>query len=146
MKVSMRFEGGEELAAELSRLSTRLSKSLLRGALEMGAAPIQKHARAIAPRRAPAPDMADHIGVSTARTQEQAAVAIGPTRDFFYGFFQEVGTVHHGAHPFLRPAFETEAQKSLTAIGQELWRALAARGVSRSASVSVPVQSPGRLV
>lgn len=143
---TMRVEGGAELAKALDGLSTRLTKSIVRDALYMGGEPIRKVAGENAPRRAPAPDMADHIGISNAKPREDdiAAVAIGPTKDFYYGLFQELGTIHHAAHAFMRPAFDTQAPKGLTLIGEELWRALASRGVIRTATEDTPVQSPGR--
>lgn len=136
MKMSMRFEGGEELAQVLSGLPRRVSTRLLREALREGGQPIQVRASSMAPRKPGAPDLADNIAVADARPPAgaQVAVAIGPTRDFYYGFMQEFGTAHHGAQPFLRPAFGSQVPKVLGIIGAALWRELAGRGIQRNAS------------
>lgn len=142
MKLTMDFTGGKELAANLAQLSKRISKGIVSDALVYGAEPIRKRASAIAPRRAPQPDMADNIIVAKlrARQDETAAVAVGPSSDFYHGVFQELGTVHHGAQAFMRPAFDTEHTLALKRIGQEMWRALAARGFSQTTTSSAPIQ------
>lgn len=144
--ISMRFEGGDELAAALALLSPRVGKSVLRGALFDGAEPMRSDASRRAPREPGAPDLADNIGVAALRDRENmATVGIGPTDQFFfYDLFQELGTVHHQAQPFYRPAFDQNIEKSLGIIGQELWRALTARGFGvRSASAPSPVSAGG---
>lgn len=35
-----------------------------------------------------------------------AVVEVGPTNKAFYGTFQEFGTAHHAAQPFMRPTFD----------------------------------------
>lgn len=146
MKIAMRFEGGDELAANLAKLSMPLSKKIVREALLEAAEPIRAMAARIAPHAPGAPDLRDHIAVAPVRSSELGAVAVGPTREFYYGFFQEFGTKHHGAHAFMRPAFDTQAEKALGVLGKALWRELASRGISRTATVSGPVQSLGRLL
>lgn len=129
--VTMSFSGGQELAAALSTLSMRLSTSILRGALVEAAEPIRDEMAAKAPRSDRAPHIADHIGISNARTDDQAAVAIGPTKGFAYGLPLELGTVDTPAQPFARPAFDGNEQKALTIVGDVLWRELAGKGISR---------------
>jgi hypothetical protein len=59
----------------------------------------------------------------------------------------EFGWVNHpDAHPFARPAFDTEAPKALTEIGRRLWTELAGKGVTRVRATPMPVQSPGALL
>lgn len=144
--ISMRFEGGDELAAALASLSPRVGKSVLRAALFDGAEPMHADAERLAPREPGAPDLADNIGVAALRDRENmATVGIGPTdKFFFYDLFQELGTVRHKAQPFYRPAFDQNIEKSLGIIGQELWRALTARGFGvRTSSSPSPVSSGG---
>lgn len=126
MKVSMRVEGGQELARRLRALSARASRKVQRDALYAGAEIIRQDASDIAPRAPGAPDIAENIGISTARAddREAVAVAVGPTRGFRYGFYQEFGTRFHGAQPFMRPAFDRNQQRVLGAIQRELWMAL----------------------
>lgn len=145
MKTTMRFEGGRELASKLSTLSKRIDKRVTREALEVGAEPLRASASRMAPRRAPQPDMADHIIISPARTRsgETAAVKVGPADEFYWGFFQELGTVHVPAQPFLRPAFDQNWQKVLDIVRDAFWTALAAVGVSRSVSIPSEPEAPG---
>lgn len=144
--ITLKFEGGAELATALDQLSTRLSKSVMREALIAAAEPIRAAAAAKAPHEPGSPDLKENIGISPIRSPEMAAIAVGPTREFFYGFFQEYGTKHHGAQPFMRPAFDTEAPKSLAILSAEAWRLLAARGIGRFISSPTPIQSSGRLL
>ncbi|RMC37498.1 HK97-gp10 family putative phage morphogenesis protein [Paracoccus alkanivorans] len=46
---------------------------------------------------------------------------LGPSKDSFYGKFQEFGTVHHAPDPFLRPAFDREAQPTVERLKPILW-------------------------
>lgn len=133
----MRVEGAAALGKALQGLSSRVSRGVLSKSLRSGAEPIRAAASRFAPRAPGAPDLADHIGISNARPESgNVAVAIGPTRNFFYGWFQEYGTTRHGAQPFLRPAFDGESQGALRIIRNEVWDALAKRGVSARSSGS----------
>jgi HK97 gp10 family phage protein len=137
----MRFEGGKELAAALRGLKAGVSKRIQREVLTDVAEPMRNAMSRNAPREPGAPDLADNIRISNGRkldvvTDTEVAVRVGPTKAFFYGHIQEYGTVQHGPQPFMRPAFDAEAPKALTQIARRLWTELAARGVSRSTSVS----------
>lgn len=152
-KQMMRVEGGAELASTLNNLSRKMSRRVMRNALEIAAEPIRKAMSAYAPRDPGAPDLADHMVVSPTRVEgllendQTAAVAIGPERgDYFYGYFQEFGTAHHGAQPFARPAFDQGVDQALSTITRQLWTELAAVGISRSISSPAPVQSVGSLL
>lgn len=144
---AMRFEGGTELARNLNALPVAVSARICMAVLKLAAHPIQERATQLAPHAPGEPDLRDNIGISAAsrlgsteggrwraREEGEFAVAIGPTKDFFYGLFQEYGTVRHGAQPFMRPAFDSEAPKALGIIGRELW--IAIRATIR------PVQAP----
>jgi HK97 gp10 family phage protein len=145
MKLAVTLEGSADLRARLRSLPKALSVSVQRKALLVGAEPIRARAATLAPRNesAGAPHLADHIvtAVSSARTLAQVGlsaaeldvarsgvvVEIGPSRqpsDHFYGYFQEFGTVHHAAQPFMRPAFDTQASRSLAATLAALWAAV----------------------
>jgi HK97 gp10 family phage protein len=145
MKVGLQVMGAKELEAELRKLSTRISRRLAREALTFGAEPMRAEAARKAPRRSPAPDLADHIIIAPARTigRELAAVKVGPEKGFYWGLMQELGTSRHGAQPFLRPAFDNQHTRAIQRVSDELWRALAARGVSRSVFEDGPIESLG---
>ena len=130
--VTLTFTGGKELAEALDKLSLRKQGALLREVLAEAGEPIRRTARAIAPRRAPAPDIADNIVISRAQTTDQAAVKIGPAKGFAYGLPLELGTHRMSAHPYLRPAFEANRDRALEIVREALWRELAGQGIQRS--------------
>jgi HK97 gp10 family phage protein len=135
VKVTMRVEGSKQLADALNSLTSRVSRGLLAKSLRAGAEPIREAAARFAPRAPGAPDLADHIGVSGARPESgNVAVAIGPTRNFFYGWFQEHGTTRHGAQPFMRPAFDSESPDALRIIRNEVWASLSKRSAKSRGS------------
>lgn len=136
-RFSMKVEGFKELAASLRAMPASVSKPIILDALKEGAEPMRVRMGQLAPREPGAPDLAENIGISVAnrigdvgggrweaKHDEEFAVAVGPTKGFFYGIFQEFGTVHHGAQPFMRPGFDSTVQTSLTIIGQRLWAAI----------------------
>jgi HK97 gp10 family phage protein len=150
---SARFDGGEELARTLTALPAALSYRVLIEGLKEAAEPMRSAMGRNAPREPGAPDLADNMGISVAsrlgstsggrwqaREEGQAAVAVGPTKNFFYGLFQEYGTKRHGAHPFARPAFDSEAPKALEIMKRVYWTILASKGIHRGMSTGgVPV-------
>lgn len=139
--MTLRFEGGADLAKALASLSPRLSKPIQRGALREGAEPMRVRMGSLAPRRPPHPDMADHMAIANATGEDtqEIAVAVGPEKRFFYGLFQELGTAFHAAQPFARPAFDAVSHQSLLIIGAALWRELAGKGIGRTVSSSARI-------
>jgi HK97 gp10 family phage protein len=144
MKWSIRFEGGEELARTLNALPEQLTRKIVVDALLEAGQPMRRTMGQLAPREPGAPDLADNIGINSisrigqteggrwrGREDQEHAVAIGPTKDFFYGLYQEYGTIHHGAQPFARPAFDSESNGALTILADELWWAIR-RGIPAS--------------
>lgn len=137
---------GDDLAKNLRKLPEGLTRTVLYEALRLAAEPMRAHMAQNAPRGKEAPHMADNMVVSvtnqvgeaggvgsTRRFETEAYVAIGPAREFFYAFFQEMGWVYHPAgRPFARPAFDSNVGTSLNVLGQALWAAVreqAAKGV-----------------
>jgi HK97 gp10 family phage protein len=49
-----------------------------------------------------------------------AIVRVGPTQKAFYGVFQEFGTAHHAAHPFMRPTWDSMGPGMIGQIGDVL--------------------------
>jgi HK97 gp10 family phage protein len=136
-RISFKVDGFKELAANLRALPMAVQREKILDALEVAAEPMRSRMSQLAPREPGAPDLADNIGISVAnrigdvgggrwqaRHDEEHAVAVGPTKNFFYGIFQEYGTVHHAAQPFMRPAFDSTAQTSLSILSQRLWLAI----------------------
>lgn len=152
----MRFEGGAELARTLESLPAALSYRVLIEGLKEAAEPMRQRMAELAPREPGAPDLAENMGISVAdrigsteggrwqaREKEQAVVAVGPTKNFFYGLFQEYGTSRHGAQPFMRPAFDTTAPIALGIMGRVFWTILASKGVHRIRTQPSPVSAGG---
>ena len=134
---SMQMSGWKELGARLRALPEAYTRTVVIDALKEAGEPMRARMAQLAPREPGAPDLADNIAISVAnrlgdvgggrweaRHDEEHAVAVGPTKGFFYGLFQEYGTVHHAAQPFMRPAFDSESSKALTILTQELWKPL----------------------
>ncbi len=148
--VKMKFEGGSELIKAMEALSPRVSKNVLKAALEDAAEPMRAKMSRLAPRDPDPIDLADNIVIGNVRAKsdggQAATVAIGPAKGFFYGFYQEFGTVHHSAQPFMRPAWDSGVSRAIADIGRAMWTALASRGISRSSTVDTPVQGDGRLL
>jgi HK97 gp10 family phage protein len=145
MKLSMRIEGGENLAHRLARLPDAMSRQAKVEALKVAAEPIRQAAEDMAPYDfdARAPHLQDNIVIGTLTEamlerrgrDTETVVEVGPRggqggNEFFYGLFQEFGTARHPAQPFLRPAFDKESQGSLDILVDELWW-LVRKGVDR---------------
>lgn len=147
--ITMQFEGGKELADALGQLSPRVSRKVQKEALMDAAEPMRRRMEQLAPRAPGKPDLADHMVISSERgvDAQEVVVAVGPSKSFFYGSFQELGTAHHPAHPFARPAFDQKAESALKLFADAVWLALTGRGVRRATVLSdAPVSGPGRLV
>lgn len=138
---TQKLTGGGDLAKHLRALPDGLTKSIVVDALKAGAEPMRRRMAENAPHGPDAPHLADHIVVSLAnrigtvgggkweaRDVDLFAVAVGPSKDFFYGLYWEYGWVNHpSAHPFARPAFDSTVQESLAIVGRGLWAGVRAK-------------------
>lgn len=136
MKINLTITGASDLAKRLEQLPAAVSRTVQVNALKDGAEIIRARASQLAPRSAgPGPHLADDIVIGTisaARLERQdrgneVVVEVGPSlkpHDHFYGYFQEYGTIHHPAQPFMRPAFDTGAPTALNRILSSLWKAI----------------------
>lgn len=128
--ITLRVDGGDKLAKTLRDLPNRVSRSVQREALTVGAERIRSRASAIAPRAAGAPDLADNIGIATdvRPADGSVGVGVGVPRGFFYDWFQEFGTSRHGARPFWRPTIDAEGPRVIKLVAAEMWAALIRKG------------------
>jgi len=89
---------------------------------------------------------------SAARTANRAAggvgrsviTHVGPTQSAFYGVFQEFGTAHHAAQPFMRPTWDALKNSMLTTIAETLAAEIEksrARLAKRAASLAAKIKS-----
>lgn len=109
-------------------------KSTLRRALVKAVQPIADAARAMAPDdpRTPAPDLKSSIGIATQLTrrhrgekESEVEVYVGPTVQsgrsvLNYASNVEFGTFRAVAHPYLRPAFDSEQGNVFEILQREL--------------------------
>lgn len=113
MKFSHRMTGHDELRRKLRSLPAAVQREVSVEALKHAAEPMREEAALLAPRsKGHGPHMADHIVVEETQFggaigPDVSTVALGPTKDFWYASFQEFGTAHNPAHPFMRPAFDS---------------------------------------
>lgn len=128
-----RIEGWEELRRELKALGPRLAKKVLRSATRKGAGVIRREIRARVPVRTGRGRKAIRARVSRGvlLSSGRAAYDIGFAPRAFYLKFQEKGTRHHAARPFLRPGFAAAQAQAQKTVGEELAKGLAAeaRGI-----------------
>ena len=137
--------GFKELDAALAQLPEALRRQVVLRALRKAAQPMVRDARAKA-RRGKDPRKrgsmkqrksgeseamgpgADSIAARATRSSSstEAAVAVGPDARHWYMKFLEFGSAHQTADRFLTPAFETNKEAAVQAIGQELWKEIAA--------------------
>lgn len=103
------------MAGELTRRFRELADDLagahlLEAALE-GAEVIRAEAEVLAPRDSGF--LSEHIiKVADKATRDEADILVGASRKAFYGDFQELGTAHQGAQPWLRPAFDATKDRA----------------------------------
>jgi len=139
--------GFAELSADLKKIESDLQKKISQKAVRAGANVILKAARANAPKRAkawegmtyknPPGTLKKGIKVARARKQPRGIVRdqIGFSGKAWYGAQVERGhniirngkvIGHAEAHPFLRPAFDSNVDKSISTVREKLDAELAA--------------------
>ena len=134
--LGMELTGVDQLAATLRRLPSGLGRKVQLRALREGAEPMRVEMGILAPRgptlrRGRKIHLADSMTINAVRQSQlpgdEAAVAVGPSKDAFWGLFQEYGTVHHAAQPFARRAFDAKRQAALERMVPALWAGLRAK-------------------
>ncbi len=110
--------GGDELVRKLKLLEGAVRGAALVAAAERGAEPVRDMAGQLAPVGLTG-DLASSMKKAVVRSDaNRADVAVGPTA--LEGLFQELGTVHHPAQAFLRPALDSMEREVISEVGQEL--------------------------
>src|SRR5262245_52163753 len=107
----------EALLSRLGEIESLVTqKKILSKALREGSILIQEEAE----HRAPVETgrlAASMMTTITEATATEAIAKIGPSRKGFYGSFNELGTAHQPAKPFLRPAYDAKIDEALAVIG-----------------------------
>lgn len=114
--VGVSLLGGKALQEALHGMREDVQGTYLLHAVQRGGEITRNVAEQLAPRseggshgNAPGYLASKVVMVDTAAEPTFAQVGVGVDRAAFYGWFQELGTVHQPAQPFLRPASdETE--------------------------------------
>jgi len=132
VNVQLSFQGGAQLAKALEQAGAALERRLVMEALKAAADPLRRDMAARMARSPFAPHAADSVIVAEVKTIDgeklgprEFAVGVAPTREFFYWFFQEFGTVQAPAQPAMRPAFDAGVERALRDIGHALWDGIA---------------------
>jgi HK97 gp10 family phage protein len=144
-------EGLSETAEALDEFSKATTANILRRVLIAAGQPIADAATALAPR-GPTGQLIASISVVPAQpskmtrggraaydkqSQVEVVVEAGPVAE---SIFQEFGTVHHRAQPFMRPAWQAQRNRALDIVKDQLGieiekaRARAARKAARIAA------------
>ncbi len=126
MAIAFKLIGGEELVRRLNAMPARVSKKIQVAALKEAGEPMRAAMATNAPRGDRTPHLADNIKILVTRTgdRDEFGVAIGPTREVFWGGYQEFGTKHQPARPFARPAFDSHVERVLSQVSRKLWDAI----------------------
>ncbi len=92
-----------DLKAKFRSLEARIGLKLLRRAGRSGGELIRERAATLAPMRTGR--LRRTMAMRTRKEDsETIEIEIGPAREAWYGRFQDTGTAHHPAQPFLNPA------------------------------------------
>ena len=121
------LQGGEALARVLDGLKPATSRRKQFKILREAAKPMRAGMEANAPRGSGSHGrhLADSIVIASVRDRQgdgDATVAVGPSRDAFWGFFQERGTIFHAPQPFAGPAFDSRLRRSFAIIQTRTWQ------------------------
>lgn len=119
----MEIEGLDELLGKMDGLPLVLQKNLIARSLRKGAEPIRAGAEQLAPDDPTTPGSRIKEGMMITvsdQTAEGATAKIGPSRKAFFGQFEEFGTSHQAAEPFLRPAFDEKQEEAIRLVGEDL--------------------------
>ena len=139
MKITFKVEGLSDLDKALAELPKAYAKNILRKAWAQAAQPMLDDIKAHAPVLTG--QLRDSIEVvrmpSEGRTE--ASMQIGVLGEF-YGHFQEFGTPHQPARPFVRPAVDRGSRDLV-----ERFRKIVGESIQRSTSRSAKAARTARL-
>lgn len=125
MSAKLKLTGTKELEKALADLGRATGRNTARRALKKSAQIVADEAQILVP--VDQGELMDSIIVSTKlnsaqrhrKTKGGVDMHVGPT--VYYGHFVEFGTVKQSAQPFMRPAWESNKEKVLGDLGENLW-------------------------
>jgi len=121
--VTVKIAGLEELGQSMQDFPDKFLKKGVRAALRAGGEVLRSAISMAAPRSDDVTHghepgfLAENIdmAVKTSVKNDTGAVKVGPSKEAFWAGFNEFGTRHQSAKPFIRPAFEGNGQIALDA-------------------------------
>ncbi len=116
----MVVEGGEALSARLKALSKGIDVDLAEEAMLEAAEPMRAEASGNAPVRTGL--LAGDISLAVQAQEPGAATVALRIAKAFYWRFVEFGTRFRPAHPFIRPAYDTQKDATVKRWGERLNR------------------------
>lgn len=123
---NVKITGAKELDKLLQKLPTRMSRKIVRAALRAAAKPILKDAKAGIPKKSKqnTGKTRRDLKVRNVPNSNPLSVVVAGSRstggrDYIMRFL-EFGTVKQAARPFLRPAFDKNAEKALRILAEEV--------------------------
>jgi HK97 gp10 family phage protein len=100
------LQGIEALDAKLAAIDRSVRQRMLMRALKENVEPTRSLAGQLSPLRTGRLAAGEKIAsVPSLSNADTATVRVGPARKVFYGLFNENGTIHMTATPFLGPAY-----------------------------------------
>lgn len=126
-RTTVKVHGLRELQRALKQMPKAVAGNVLAKTLSEAGEPFARRATALAPVLTGALKASIVVGRAK-KTRTSATVAIGPG-PHPQGVFQEFGTAHHAAQPFMRPAWDAHKHRAL----DEIVRALRER-IERTAA------------
>lgn len=120
--MTIQLSGFRELEDALRRLPAEVQRDYMNEAVQAGGEVILGEAL----RRVPVDegDLSDSLMLRITRQRSTGGdprAEVGPSKDEQHiGRFQEFGTAHHPAHPFLRPALEGRGVEAIRVVGDVL--------------------------
>jgi HK97 gp10 family phage protein len=125
---AVKIEGLSELKDVLRTLPDATAKNVLRRIGAKGLSAVVTVARSLAPRKTGRLARSIIVATKLSRSQRAMYVKTGDDVEIFGGAtalphatLQEFGSKHNRPHPFLRPAWDSEKERLLAGIGEELW-------------------------
>lgn len=122
--------GLDELVEAFNQMQPQMVKKSLHDALDLGGTVLQTALAVAAPRYEgdaehpthPAGQLEADIRrvVKMKPAEGQGIVAVGPSNHSFYGRFDEFGTSHQAAHPWVRPSFDSSYEEAIAVFDEVL--------------------------
>jgi len=114
------IQGIEALEAKLQGIARSVRQKLLLKTLKEAVEQTRDLAAQLAPRRTGRLSRGEKIAtVPSLSNADTATVRVGPARSVFYGLFNEAGTVHMTAHPFLNPAYQATVNQVMQRVAAD---------------------------